>query len=485
MHEHSLGSVPIAPRREWLLPGLAVGVVAAGVAVCLEPLGLLIAFAAVLLVAVAWWAWGGYDRWFVAFAIATCLLPPLPIALGTTGPHVAIGAAFLGLWMGLAHLTTWRIRNDLLTISLIAFWLVLGLSVSLAAINAPLSVAAIGAARLGLLGISVYAFFYFAYCPPGNSTLRLVWWIKLLFGLAVTGAGFACVDFYFQWPPPAGFGEQFVWLIGVVYRRAQGFFYEASTLGNFCAFFLLLVGTIWVRRDSRPMLLSPWILAAGAIVLATALLFSFSRSSLLALMVSACALLFLERRHGRVGRWFAVASAGVIGVLVLTYVLAPEFTEAYLLRLWLTATGILHAPDVWSSGRWTNWSLLLNFLAEHPQKLLLGIGYATLPHTDLLGRPIVGDNMYLSMLVETGILGVAAMGVFLAALLSTAYRVSRSKDAMASLVGTWLFCFWVGQLAQMLSVDVLTFWRVLPLYLGLLGMAAYRANRSARAEPAT
>ena len=233
------------------------------------------------------------------------------------------------------------------------------------------------------------------------------------------------------------------------------------------------------------MLLSPWILAAGAIVLATALLFSFSRSSLLALMVSACALLFLERRHGRVGRWFAVASAGVIGVLVLTYVLAPEFTEAYLLRLWLTATGILHAPDVWSSGRWTNWSLLLNFLAEHPQKLLLGIGYATLPHTDLLGRPIVGDNMYLSMLVETGILGVAAMGVFLAALLSTAYRVSRSKDAMASLVGTWLFCFWVGQLAQMLSVDVLTFWRVLPLYLGLLGMAAYRANRSARAEPAT
>ena len=38
---------------------------------------------------------------------------------------------------------------------------------------------------------------------------------------------------------PAGYGPQFVWLDSGVYRRAQGFFYEASTLGNFCAFFLV------------------------------------------------------------------------------------------------------------------------------------------------------------------------------------------------------------------------------------------------------
>ena len=485
MYEYSLGSVPVAPRREWLLPGLAVGVVAAGVAVCLEPLGLLIAFAAVLLVAVFWWAWGGFDRWFAAFAIATCLLPPLPIALGTTGPHVALVAALLGIWVGLARIATWRIRNEPLPIALVAFWLVLGLSLSLAAVDSGISVAAIGLARLGLLGISAYSFYYFAYCAPGNGATRLVWWIRLLFGLAVVAAGFACLDFYFQWPPPAGFGAQFVWLTGGVYRRAQGFFYEASTLGNFCAFFLLLIAVVWVRRDMRPPLLSRWTLAIGAAVLATALLFSFSRSSLLALLVSACVLTFLERRARRISHWLAIACVGVLGAVAFAYVLAPDFAQAYFLRLWFTATDLFARPEIWLSGRLSNWSLLLNFLAEHPEKLLLGIGYGTLPHTDVFGRPVVGDNMYLSMLVETGILGVAAMGIFLVTLISTAYRISRSNDAIASLVGTWLFCFWVGQLAQMLSVDVLTFWRVLPLYLGLLGMAAYRANQSGRAEPAT
>lgn len=484
MYEHSLGSVEIGPRRGWLLPGLAFGVVAAGVGLLPDGIGALIAFAAVLLVAFVWWVWGGYDRWFVAFAVATCLLPPLPIALGTTGPHVALVAALLGLWIGLARVTTWRICNEPLPVALVTFWLVLGLSLSFAAIDSDVSVTAIGLARLGLLGISLYTFFYFAYCPPGNSGPRLAWWVRLLFGLAVAGAAFACLDFYFQWPPPAGFGEQFVWLTGAVYRRAQGFFYEAGTLGNFCAFFLLLVAAVWVRRDATPMLLGHWVLAAGAIVLATALLFSFSRSSLLALLVSGCVLVFLERRDLRIGRWLAVGFGAMIGALALAYFMAPDFAEAYLIRLWLTATELFDEPDLWFSGRLANWRMLLNYLADHPQKLLLGIGYATLPHTDLLGRPIVGDNMYLSMLVETGILGVAAMGVFLVALLGTAYRISRSNEPTASLVGTWLFCFWVGQLVQMLSVDVLTFWRVVPLYLGLLGMAAYRANQSHRAERA-
>ncbi len=485
MYEHPSDSVPIAPWRGWLLPGLAIGASAAGVAVWPETLEALIAFAAVLLVAFAWWTWGGYDRWFVGFAVATCLLPPLPIALGTTGPHIALVAALLGFWIGVTRITSWRIRNEPLSISIVAFWLVLGLSLSLAAMNSDVSVTLIGLARLGLLGISAYTFYYFAYCPPGNGASRLRWWIRQLFGLAVAAAAFACLDFYFQWPPPGGFGEQYVWLTGGRSRRAQGLFYEASTLGNFCAFFLLLVGVVWVRRGSGPALLGRWTMAAGATVLATALLFSFSRSSLLALLVSGSALLFLERRDVRIGRWLGVAFSAVIGSLVLAFLLAPDFTEAYFLRLWFTATDLFARPEIWLSGRWSNWSLLLNFLAEHPEKLLLGIGYGTLPHTDVFGRPVVGDNMYLSMLVETGILGVTVMGIFLAALIGTAYRISRSNDTTASLVGTWLFCFWIGQLAQMLSVDVLTFWRVLPLYLGLLGMAAYRADPSNSAEPAT
>ena len=36
---------------------------------------------------------------------------------------------------------------------------------------------------------------------------------------------------------------------------------------------------------------------------------------------------------------------------------------------------------------------------------MFGIGYKTLPYTDYLGSPVVADNMYLSLLVETGVAG--------------------------------------------------------------------------------
>ena len=64
-----------------------------------------------------------------------------------------------------------------------------------------------------------------AAAPPRRATPSCT-------GSAIGSALFACVDFYFQFPAPAGYGPQFVWLDSGVYRRAQGFFYEASTLGQ-------------------------------------------------------------------------------------------------------------------------------------------------------------------------------------------------------------------------------------------------------------
>jgi hypothetical protein len=35
-----------------------------------------------------------------------------------------------------------------------------------------------------------------------------------------------------------------------------------------------------------------------------------------------------------------------------------------------------------------------------------------------------------------------------------------------------MFCFWAGQSVQMLSADLLTYWRVLPVYFFVLALAA-------------
>jgi O-antigen ligase len=115
--------------------------------------------------------------------------------------------------------------------------------------------------------------------------------------------------------------------------------------------------------------------------------------------------------------------------------------------------------------------------------LLFGVGFKTLPYGGLTGEPLIADNMYISMLAETGIFGLTAMLFFQGAILTDAYRASRSSDHAASFLGAWFFCFWIGQLLQMFSVDALTYWRVLPLYFAILGLAVRERDRYDRSGP--
>jgi len=75
------------------------------------------------------------------------------------------------------------------------------------------------------------------------------------------------------------------------------------------------------------------------------------------------------------------------------------------------------------------------------------------------------------MLAETGVLGLAALLWLNAAVLRAAYRSSASPDPARALCGTWMFCFWAGEAVQMLSGDLLTYWRVLPVYFFVLALA--------------
>jgi len=445
---------------EWALAGL-FGLWAAAIGLAPTIAAKAVLAAPAILIPGAWWIISRAGRWLPAFFLTSLLLPPLPIALGDSGPHICLLFAALGLVAGLARLGEWRIPMSSLHGAMAALWAVLLASVASAVIFSGPEHAAASFARVALFGISVYVFFY-ASCGPGQfSNLRALYWIALAAGLL------ACFDFYFQLPAPAGYGPQFVWLdTGAIYRRAQGMFYEASTLGNFCAFFLVMIAVAFsLPKSERP--LSAKALGFGAAVFSAALVLSYSRASVLNVIVAIVVLWLLNRRRVPLGK---IALGGLAGTLVV-WRLFPALAEQYWERLSGSVQFFSSAGGAVLSGRAQSWETLLNWILAHPWLTFLGIGYKTLPYTQYLGAPIVADNMYLSLLVETGIAGLLALVWLNVAILKAARRAARAGDPRRRFFGAWMLCFWSGQVVQMASGDLLTYWRVLPLYFWVLAMA--------------
>ncbi len=427
-----------------------------------------LALAAPAIVAVViWFIIQRPQRWLALLFLFLLLTPPLPLGLGDSGVLTAPIFAALGILVGLLRMDEWRTSIPPLTATFAAFLVVLLASLSFAALYSGPDLALRSLFRVGLFAIGVYVFAWTAHGPrdPAANPLHFA---RFRFGLAIVAGLFACADFYFQFPAPAGFEEQFVWLEDGVRRRAQGLFYEASTLGNFCAFFLVMA-VVGLFRPRKEIPYSKPILIAGGLLFTTALILSYSRASIIAVLAACVALACL--RQARVGRVLAgAATALVVAAAVVRFAL-PSFSANYWTRIQTSFEGAFVTPNGVLTGRLATWSVLGSFIAEKPWHAIFGIGFKTLPYTKFVGTEIIADNTYLSLLVETGLIG---LGVFLALnwlILRGGLRASRSQNPRAAFLGEWIFCFWVGEMVQMLSGDLITYWRVLPVYFWVLGAA--------------
>lgn len=417
-------------------------------------------------------------RWLPVFFLALLLFPPLPVPWGDSGIHIAPWFAGLGVLAGLIWIREWRPLRHPFTRTYAVFIFVLLESVCLAAYYSGWRIALGSLARVGLFGLSGFVFLYTFAGPvrDGWNGFRMV---KLLYWVAVAAAAFACLDFYFQFPAPGRFSEQYIYLEQGVLRRAQGLFYEASTLGNFCACFLTLVAVVIFRWKERA-LFSKMGLALGGIVLFAALMLSYSRASVLSVGVALCVLAYL--RVKRFWRSFGILTVGFAGVVAVALAIDsafPALSANYWGRLFGSFSFFSESPDKILSGRVGHWQMLLDFLAAKPWHILLGIGYKTLPYSDYVGHNAMADNTYLGLLVETGIVGLIAFFAMNVAILRTAWKAMRAHSSTASFLGEWMFCFWCGQMVQMFSGDLITYWRVWPVYLWILGAAARRTGERA------
>ena len=450
-----------------IISGAGVGLWAAAIALAPSPLTKMVVLAPPLLASLLYWLLGNRNRWLTAFFAASLLLPPLPFAFGNSGPHVAPLFGLVGLFVLLVSLPAVRLRNGRLLLLLFFFCLALLQSLIFAALYSGPEIALLSVLRIGLFALAPLVFVCTLIDGRGNmrQSIRLT---RIVFRFAICAALFACIDFYFQFPSPAGYSPQFVWLPDTVLRRAQGLFYEASTLGNFCAFFLVFV-TVALFSRARIRLCSRTELWLGGVILSAALIFSYSRGSLLNLLGATAALVVLRKRASK--RWLVVALGVGAAAAVFVYFAFPAFSLNYWQRLQVSFLFFRSAPEAILSGRPASWRALLEFLMQRPAHLLFGIGYKTLPYSSYIGSEVIADNTYLSLLVETGIIGFCAFLALNFEMLRSSLRAARSSAALPAFFGTWFFCFWIGELLQMFSGDLITYWRVLPLFFWVLAVA--------------
>src|SRR5271157_2629283 len=88
------------PRRAVPWAPLALGAWAAAIATAPTLQSKLLLCAPAIAVAVLWWSLQSPARWLALFFGAALLMPPLPIAIGDSGPHPSFVFAALGLLAG-------------------------------------------------------------------------------------------------------------------------------------------------------------------------------------------------------------------------------------------------------------------------------------------------------------------------------------------------------------------------------------------------
>jgi O-antigen ligase len=166
--------------------------------------------------------------------------------------------------------------------------------------------------------------------------------------------------------------------------------------------------------------------------------------------------------------------------LLLLWMYSPELWHYFLEARVGHLTEILTDPNGATSGRYLTWIRILDIIREYPQYLIFGIGYKTLTFTRLFHGELIADNGYLSLLLETGVVGLAGFLIFSGAILHTFSRLARQKNDPIAFWAAVMLSIWAGELIQLLAVDAYTFWRSMVILTALMALIMNRAERSRR-----
>lgn len=226
--------------------------------------------------------------------------------------------------------------------------------------------------------------------------------------------------------------------MGYVYR-AGGVAKDSSAYSSL----ILIVGItalIEVKRVSKSRLLYYMLIFCFLINI----YLSMSRS----LMVSSVIYIILRSYYGgRIKPGTLLFSVFLMAV-VFIYGLNNEYVSSFFNRIAASD----NSGDV-SSGRFATWALLLGLIGDNP---LLGVGY----RLSTAKYDLIPDNMFLSLSVETGIIGLLLYFSFFIMLCVFVYKKNKEK-----------FPLLIAYLASGCFIDISTFWVSIPVL--FLSMVMY------------
>ena len=257
--------------------------------------------------------------------------------------------------------------------------------------------------------------------------------------------------------------------------RASGVFGDYIAFGHLAALWFMMA-LFGIARLSG---FRQWAASAGALALtASALVASLSRGALLYLAVAVPALLLAPwPQEWKKPLWKAAVtitcSGALLALIALLWLPGPLEKGLQILHLRLNEVGLSAAAsgrwDVATSNRLGNWAEYAKLIGDNP---ITGIGYKSL----FVGKGIPPDNTYLGTLVETGVLGFAALMGFLVSMLRRLIVGARWYPQALLVLALWIGCIVEG-----ITNDFLTFWGTTPALMAMTGavITASRTDREA------
>ncbi|OAZ24862.1 polymerase [Klebsiella aerogenes] len=234
--------------------------------------------------------------------------------------------------------------------------------------------------------------------------------------------------------------------MGYIYR-AGGVANDSSAYGSL-ALILGVASLIGLRHTSKSKILYVLILLG----LVFNIYISLTRTLVFALAVY----VFFDLIRTRSLSVFKMLFFAAIGAGVIIYGISNDYIIALMDRI--TGSGQI---DI-TSGRLATWSAVPDILGENP---IFGVGYRMA--TDKYG--IVPDNVFISSLLETGIIGLA---LYIGMLVSLCYCVYKNNSESLPLL--------LAFIASGMFVDIYTFWISIPALIFFVAVNSQRDEDDGR-----